>query len=95
MNTETKTVCESIAVWIETMAEKSPAEPNQPVSTGDPDIPNTNDLYAKLRAADNMARIIDEMVINQILVDYNILDDRSELAEARLKYGKPWTYYTM
>ena len=39
-----------------------------------------------LTAADNMAKIIDEMI------EAGSLDARSRLADARLDYGLPWEY---
>jgi hypothetical protein len=44
------------------------------------------DAFLKLRAADQMAKIIDEMV------DADTLNSRSRLADARLDYGQPHQY---
>jgi hypothetical protein len=44
------------------------------------------DAFLKLRAADQMAKIIDEMV------DSDTLNARSRLADARLDYGQPHQY---
>lgn len=62
----------------------APTQPEVDTVGGDNKLPI--DAFLKLRAADVMARIVDEMV------DADKLNPRSRLADARLDYGQPHQY---
>jgi hypothetical protein len=86
MNTQ-KTVSESGALWTETASKEMEVNPNvyNPQAT-------IAALQAKLKAADEMARIIDEMFVGQPIWPNH---KAQRLVQAREKYCKTWTYLSM
>jgi len=82
MNTQ-KTVSESSTLWTETASKETEVNPNacNPQAT-------IAVLQAKLKAADEMARIIDEMFIGQPIWPKGT----KILVQARERYCKSWTY---
>jgi hypothetical protein len=74
-----KTICESNVIWTEKEFSPNVYNPQATIAA----------LQAKLKAADNMARVIDEMFIGK-----PIWPNRKAniLIQAREKYSKSWTY---
>ena len=65
---------------------EKPPEWSKPTLPAAADAETWHRMQLALRAADEMARIIDSMV------NSSRLDARSKLSDARLNYGLPWKY---